>query len=290
MKILVDLKSLKNLDLYEADGFIASSSEYSCFNDFTLSLDDLKFLSEYTKNNNKILVVNIDRLIEEEELTEFKDYLTELLKLKIDYFIYGDLAVLSYFIKLNLTHKLIYDPKTLITNYYEADFHNKYNSLVSINNELTLEEIKDITKANNTIMEVFGYHQMFYSRRALLSNYSKFKNADLDLIKKKLNIKEEKRDASYPIFESSHGTFIYTNYVYLLFKELTELNDLRFIRINGNFIGEDKLFQVLRFYNLLINDFSKADELYEKIKELIPKVDSGFLYQKSILLKEQEND
>ncbi|HHX00457.1 MAG TPA: hypothetical protein GX740_04045, partial [Acholeplasmataceae bacterium] len=147
-------------------------------------------------------------------------------------------------------------------------------------------EIKEVVKAKNTMMEVYGFHQMFYSRRALLSNYEKFRGEELGLTDKKLIIEEEKRDHSYPIYESKHGTFIYTSYIYCLFKELSELKDLVFIRVNPTFLKEEKVFQVLDIYSELLEDFSKAEELYEKLKLVDSRIDSGFLYKKSVLLKE----
>lgn len=290
MKVLVDLKSIENIDKYQTDGFIASSKEYSCHNDRCYTYDELSIISEFTKKNNKLFIVNIDRIVEEEELDLVKAYIDKLLELNVDYFIYGDFSILMYFKEKNLTYKLIYDPKTMITNYHEACFHKQFNSLVSINNELTLEEIKDVIKAKNTIMEVYGFHQMFYSRRQLLSNYSKFKNKELDIVEKELSIVEEKRDNEYPIYESSNGTFIYTPYIYCLFKELVELGDLKFIRINSIFLNEEKVLKVLELYNALLNDFSKADNLYKELELLDNRISSGFLYKKSILLKEVTND
>lgn len=286
MKLLVDLKGLDNLEKYNAHGLIAASLEYSTHNDKSFTLDEIKTLNKFAKANNKIFIVNIDRIIEEEELEAVYNYIDKLLELEIDYFIYSDFAILSYFLKKKLTKKLIYDPKTMITNYYEADFHNSFNSLVAINNELTLSEIKEVVKAKNTMMEVYGFHQMFYSRRALLSNYEKFRGEELGLTDKKLIIEEEKRDHSYPIYESKHGTFIYTSYIYCLFKELSELQDLVFIRVNPTFLKEEKVFQVLDIYSELLEDFSKAEELYEKLKLVDSRIDSGFLYKKSVLLKE----
>lgn len=287
MKLLVDLKSIQNIDKYNVDGYIASSADYSCHNDKCYTFTEIKQISEYATKNNKIFVVNIDRIIEEDELDLVKEYIDRLLELKVDYFIYGDFSILRYFQSKNLSNKLIYDPKTMITNYYEAILYNKFNSLVAINNELTLEEIKNVVKANNTVMEVYGFHQMFYSRRQLLSNYNKFKGEDRDLVSKKLEIVEEKRDQEeYPIYESKNGTFIYTSYIYCLFKELSELNELKYIRINSSFLEEEKVIKIVDLYNQLLNNFDKADELYKELESVDNRIDSGFLYKKSVVLKE----
>src|SRR5690554_1988024 len=127
---------------------------------------------------------------------------------------------------------------------------------------------------------------MFYSRRQLLSNYSKFKKEDRNLINQELRIVEEKRDNEYPIFESKNGTFIYTSFIYCLFKELKELDELKFIRINTSFIEEAKILKIIEIYSQFLKDFSRADELYEELKLIDNRIDSGFLYKGSVILKE----
>lgn len=286
MKILVDLKSVDNIDKYNADGFIVSTIEYSCHNDYCFSLDEISKISNYCSSYNKILIVNIDRIIEQDELDLIKKYIDELLKINVDYFIYGDMAIYAYFKLKGLENKLIYDPKTLITNSHEAEFFKKLNNLVFINNELTLDELVEISKVGNCLMEVYGFHQMFYSRRSLIRNYVVFANSDDDLVGKKLIIKEEKREEEYPIFESLNGTFVYTPFIYNLFEELEQLTTLKMIRINSSFLEEDKVFQVLDLYNKLINNFSLKEELKIQLEQIDNRLGKGFLSKKSVILKE----
>ena len=67
MKVLVDLKSIENIDKYQTDGFIASSKEYSCHNDRCYTYDELSIISEFTKDN-KLFIVNIDKLLKKKNL------------------------------------------------------------------------------------------------------------------------------------------------------------------------------------------------------------------------------
>lgn len=287
MKIIVDFKNINNLEQFNVNGFILSSSEYSSFNDTCFSLEEIKKYNKLIKQQNKLSFVNIDRIIEEEELDNLKVYIDQLLNEEIDYYIFSDLAILSYFKKLRLTNKLIYDPKTLITNRLDAEVFKSFGTLVAINNELTLSEIKDVMQAGNTMMEVFGFHQMFYSKRKLIKNYFLFKEEEMDLLNEKLIIKEEKRDFEYPIVEANSGTYIYTSYIYSLFKELLELNEFKFIRINSIFLDDDKVTKVINLYNHLLNNPNMSNELYNELLKIDSRIESGFLHKESKILKEE---
>lgn len=289
MKILVDLKSLENIESYQTDGFIVSSEKYSCYNDYCFSWSAIEAIANYCHQKNILFIINIDRIIEEEELDSLYQYLDQCLMIGVDYFIYSDYAILNYFKKKNLTHKLIYDAKTMITNSQDALIHKNLNSLVVINNELNLEELAEVVKVGNGVLEVYGYHQMFYSKRSLLSTYSAFQAEGRVLDNKKLLIKEELRDDLYPIYQSPHGTYIYTPYIFGIFKELLMLkDDLKMIRINSMFIEENKVIQILNIYQQLINGESDINLLYKELEAINPNIKPGLLYHQSILVKETE--
>lgn len=288
IKIIVDLKNIDNITKYDCDGLIVSSERFSCYNDRCFSFEEIKRIVLYCKEHNIYTILNVDKIIEEDELDLLYKTLDQYIKLDIDYYIYGDFAVFTYFKKHDLLKKLIYDPKTMITNYEEAKIHRNYGSLVSVSNELTFYEIKDIVEVGNAILEVYGYHQMFYSRRHVLSTYANFQEKQRILDKKLLTIKEELREERYPIFESDHGTFVYTNYRYCMFKELLRLDKLNMIKINSMFIDEEEILKVLHLYKKLLNGEGNVDEVYQELMMINPNISGGFLNKKSFLLKEEE--
>src|SRR5690554_4383033 len=116
MKLLADIKSIENLNKYNVDGYIVSSIEYSCHNDKCFNIDEIKYITEFGKQNKKLVIVNIDRIIEEEDLDDIKKYIDKLIEYDVDYFIYSDFSILRYMQSKKLTNRLIYDPKTMITN------------------------------------------------------------------------------------------------------------------------------------------------------------------------------
>jgi len=284
MKIIVDLIS-ENLDYYhQADGIIVNSREYSCCNGFTVALPALTSLSKKIKIKGKIAILNIDRIIEERDLTDFTDYLDKVLPL-FDLFIYSDMAVFSYFRKHHQLEKLIFDGKTLIASSFDVNYYRKQGITSFLTNELSLEEIKTIAKKASFALEVYGYHQIFYSRRDLLTLYQEFRANKESLENELLFLKEELRDDFYKIYQGDQGTFIYTPYIYTLFEELLELKDsIDYIRINGMFLEEQTVIKVLDCYFKLLKGELVTKE---SLKQINANISSGFLMNQSILLKDR---
>ena len=291
-KIYVDLKREANLSEYKCDGFIINSSEFSCYNGETFSLEEALELKELVKKENKIVILNIDMIISEDDLEALLEYLDKTYK-EFDYFIYSDMAIRYYFEEKNIVNKLIYNPQTLVassselTRYYESGIN------VLLANELSYEEIEKICDMCGSYinLEVYGYHQMFYSKRKLISLYNKFFSLNKDLHDKELSLKEELRNEFYPIYESNKGTFIYTDYIYCMFDELLKIVDkVNFIKINGVFIEENDYCKVVSLYNRLLNERENVSILYEELKRINSNLSKGFLLNKSILLKVNENE
>lgn len=290
MKILADVKSTDNLELYQADGLIFSDPHFSCAYDTCLSDAECKKIIEYCRKRSILVVANLDKIIEEEEVEQLYRKLECYLDLGVDYFIFGDLAILKYFLDRKLTAKLIYDPKTLITNYEDARFYRDLGLLVTVSNELSLEEIKAIIRTGNCTFDLYGHHQMFYSRRPLLSAFASFIKAPNRLDGRLLYAQEELREERYPLYENAAGTVMYTSYRYALFKELPEIRDsLVMGRINGHFIPETELLTIISLYKRALQaDAKEMENLYQELLAVNPKISSGFLEKKSVLFKEED--
>lgn len=285
-KIIADLKSPEHIDQYQTDGLILSSAAFSTYNDRCYSLEEIRALVDLCKAHHKMVILNIDKIMEEEELEPLFCYLDQCLTLDIDYFIYGDFSVLSFFEERKLVNRLIYDPKTLITSRAEAMAHQE---LVAISNELTIEEIEETAKSGNAIMEVYGYHQIFYSRRQVLSSFAKYQNLGRILDRRKLFIREEKRDDDYPLYQSQHGTFIYTPYRYCFIRGLFPLLEhLQMIRIHSLFIDETEILKVIAIYRDYLCGNLGDEAAYRMLQDISPEISEGFLHNKSILVKEDE--
>ncbi|MGD9604620.1 MAG: peptidase U32 family protein [Bacilli bacterium] len=288
-KLIVDLKSLIMLDEYKVDGFIINDPDFSCFNDQTLDLEQISQAVSLIHARKKLVFINVDRIIEEDEVANLYQRLNWYLLLDIDYIIYGDYAIFSFWKQKAKQTKLLYNPKTLITNSFDAKFYAEMEQLVMLSNELMFDEIKTISGVGNGVVEVYGYHQIFYSRRLLLSTYQKYSNNPNALNNKRWGLKEEFRSDVYSIYEAEKGTFIYNPQRYCLFLELEDLkNELRFIKISGLFIDEKQLVKIVNQYHLgLFTSFSQTS--FDELKVIHPMLSTGYLYKKKPT-KEQDYD
>ena len=209
-----------------------------------------------------------------------------MMPLNIDYFLFSDMAVLYYFKAKKLEHKLIYTAKTLNCSYQDAYYYQKQGIKVMLSNELTLEDITKITELNNIVLEGYGYSNIFYSKRKLLSLYNEAKQLRNNLPDKLMHIKETNRDNTYPIYQNQNGTFIYTNYKYIFYSELKAIENLFMFKIESLFIDEVDLFAIIDIFKKAINgDINDSD--YQKLIVLDNNVGHSFLYKKPLILGDQ---
>lgn len=285
MKLLADILSPEMIADCPADGIIVSDADFSCFPEPTFTYEEVNEVASLCRKHGKMIVLNIDAIIGEEELPLLIEKLDAYLALGIDYYLFGDFAVYGHFREKG-EKGLIFDSKTLITNKEDALIYKDLGIMIAISNEISLEEILEVASAGNCLFDIYGHRQIFYSKRPLLGNY--FKNAGLTGDEKLFyELQEEKRPEKYPIHQTKRGTFIYTPYRYALFKELSLLKDkLLFGRINTAFLSEDEAMKIIGLYKkALAGDC--MDTLYEKLLAINPNVGRGFLDKKSILLKEE---
>ena len=132
-----------------------------------------------------------------------------------------------------------------------------------ITNDITIDEVNEISKDIKLMMICYGYLPIFYSRRYLITNYLKHINRDDD--SDIYYIKNE--DDYYPISEEEYGTCIYTSRPINLINYIDKLN-IDYIILNSFNISNDKFTEVLEDY---INNKKSNDEEY-----------LGFLNEKTI--------
>ena len=155
---------------------------------------------------------------------------------------------------------------------------------------VTLEEVKEIVKnlSGRVNMQIFGHLRMSYSKRNFLSNYFRQIGKDYDFKgKETLSLVEEQREYKMPIVEDEDGTYIYTDYVFEMFSEISELkNDLKRGIVDTLFIEDDALIaQVLRDYKRVSATNGKF--IRDSFLHNHPgNYSSGYLYQKTNISKE----
>lgn len=290
--LITDYLSNESLKL-KVDGLIINSSLYSTFNDNVFSLTEIKNISKKIKEKGYLVIINCDRIIPQSEITLFYKFLDEIKKLPFDYLIYSDYSVLSFFDESSYD-KLIYDSKTLVCTKEELEVIPTHSFISS---ELSLDEIKKFNESKKQFcLDCFGYRQMMYSRRPLLTLVLPQGKAKPN---KLYDLVEETRDENYKIYETkrnkyNYGTFIYNKGVYCLFEELKSemncFNNIFIIRLNSMFLSNIIQEVSLEYYKLVHG----VDTNYQNILDVLAlnnlKIDNSFLARESILLKEKEKE
>ena len=278
MIFITDFENKLNFDKYNVDGFIVNSKEFSTYNGNTFSINDIIDILKSVKENNKFAFLNLDKLIEEDELDSLREYINKVSGY-YDYIIFSDFAFMNLGIDRS---KMIYDPKTLVSSSNEANFFNNIGIKSFLANELSIDEYQKISEKCEVNMTVFGHILMMYSRRPLFRLYKEFSGINDDVLFKRLDLKEELREELYPGFESNHGSFIYTDYIYNSYnKYLLLKNKMNIVRFNHLFIESEEMIEVISGFKEENLNSKYLD--YKKYKE-------GFLNKGSILLKEAKDE
>lgn len=276
----LDLINYKNLDafLVPIEGF--ASIDARCFN-----LDDVRIINNWCKDNNKLVIAKIDKIIMEEELDNLYKVLDYLESLDIDYYMYTDASVLAYFSKLNKQSRLIYASSKMIASFNEASFYESLGVNVIASSEISLEEIKKICSLPNICVTCYGYLDIFYSKRKLISLYLEHIGKDKLSKDAKYEIIEQNREEKNVILENKNGSFIFSDFVYLLYRELDVICP-KFLKINSFNIKKADLFKIIEIYKEAIENGPTGDG-YDKLLDINGNVSSGFLYKKAGILNEK---
>lgn len=288
MKILVEINNLNNLELNQADGLIFNRIFLSDTHEGFLLDDEVKSLVGFCNNNDKHAIANVNRIFTEGEFSQAISEIEQLLSLGVKHFMFSDLGIFKYLKEKGLTENLIYNARTMITNYGDLEIWKSLGVLAAfISNEISLEDITRISTVGIGALNVYGYHQIFYSKRNLVTLYFENRNKEGNYKNKRFDILEEKRNERYPITESEYGTYVYSPYRYAIFSELSKLKNLKFILISNKFMNDDDLITVVNIYKQGLR-IGFSEELLNKLKQIDDNIHPGFLYQKTVLRKGEE--
>lgn len=246
------------------------------------TIDELKEINAYLKQNNKELFVSVNKNIHNHELNNLKNILTKLNELDIKAVFYYDLAIPNLKDKLNLKYDLVWAQEHLTNNYYTCNYwHNHGVKYTHLSSEITMHEILEIKENTNMklIVSIFGFSPIFTSKRNLVKNYLKTfnisDNSNLNYIEKEGNI--------YPVNDEVQGTTVYSSKILNATIEIPNLEKYNFdyILINSFNIKNDIMLEVLKKINI-INDSNK-EQISKEIDTLLDdKIDTGFMYKETI--------
>jgi putative protease len=290
MKIAVtpyNKSSIEKLSNVGADIFIIGNEEYANRLVTSYSSVEITEIVHLVKSLGKEIYINMNRIIHQQHLEAYKEFLEFVKELDVDGIIFGDLGAYMMARELGLEQKLVYNPETLNTNYYDTRFwHKKGIKGLTIAKEISLPDIKEICQFKEVEVSIIGHGHlnMFHSRRPLLENFFQFTKEEYDSYvgSRNLKIVEEIRSESYPIFQDSHGTHIFREKAVESYKEILQFNEcLDVFIIDGIFKDDDYLIETVSNYTKILQ--SKDKTLGEEISKQYEKDhDSGFLYKKTV--------
>lgn len=208
----------------------------------------------------------INRILDNESLDLLEKKLNDN-RDKIKGIVYDDFGVLYLINKLKLNVITINYQNHFGTNYQSINENLKYNDSVVVSTDITKKEIDEILKKveKEVCIFLFGLIPVMYSRRTLLTNFSKEFNIPT---KNNVEIDEKISKNKFIMVENAFGTVGYQrNYYDGL--ELLNLENIKYFLVNPLFLSDKEQIQ-------LISDIKN-----KKLTLNIP-TDKGFLYKETI--------
>lgn len=297
MRFITTLSDIKNLALFqEADGILVGEKKFSCRMPAYFSRSELIRISYECHNIQLKCYLNVNRFINEADLSQLREYLEWVTATDIDGLYFNDLAVKTIADQIDLNCELIYAPEATLTNTEDIRLFNSLGiDRGLLAKEITLEEVLTIANALPGKVELFGFGHlpMSLSKRPLVSNYLKYIHGDVSVSKNRtLTLKEEKRSYFYPVLEESEATSVFTDPIMNCFMEIPTLkrSGLNAIHLDGLFLRDELIAEVLGHYRS-IETIEQAKQHFQTFITAHPEysLDSGYFYKKTNLTKEGAN-
>ena len=223
---------------------------------------------DIVNNTDKEVIISVNKVMMNSDLALLEDVLVACKDMGITKVIFYDIAVMELCKRLGLDMELIVFQDHLNVSVNSNMFYKKRGVKYSlISNDITLDEINDISKVQSLMMICYGYLPMFYSRRYLISNYLKYIDCNENNSEYFIDDGKDK----YRIVEEDGGTTIYSKNSINLIDYVKEL-DVDYVILNGNYIDRDKFFKTIDCY---VNDKLDDSEKYLGFlnKETVYKVE-----------------
>ena len=243
-KILVIPNSLDNLGEVlktNIDGIILPIKGLAVNSSIYFTVEDIKNIINLT---SKEVCISINKIMHNEDLEYLEKVLTDLRKINIRKILFYDLSVMNICKKLGIKKDLVLFQDHLTASLYSANFYTKRGiKNIIITNDITKDEINEISKHNSLMLISYGYLPIFYSRRYLISSYLNYINHD----KKSNNYYIKNKEDKYPIIEEENGTTIYSKYPINLINDIDDIN-VDYIILSATLIDNKTFISVLNNY------------------------------------------
>jgi collagenase-like PrtC family protease len=289
--IIASLENISYIDFYKtyANGIVVYTNDFSSFYNKAYDLEEIKEI--YEKKDDLMMFVDVSSMMENKDILNLSKFIDSLKDLDI-YYYFSDLGVFQLLKDKGLGNRGVYNPSTLLTNHLDVKFYLDCGMLsCQVANEIPVSDIEKISKhnSNNIFFKSFGYHQMFHSKRNLISLYKEHKNLDFDIDPMNMFLKEQKRDDLYHIYQGNHGTLLFRSYVINYIEEILTINPC-YIFLDNIFIDSDTFKSVLKTYSDFLTNKISIDEALKNLSNTGLDIQDGFKFNDTVYQKEKSNE
>lgn len=288
MKLLVGLNKKDILDYLDyTNSFIIGLKDFS-INYQEYSIEEIKkFREEYPDIE---IFVSMNKNVFNSDLPSLREMLHELSHININGVLFYDLSILSMVNKEKLDIPLVWAAEHMTTNYNTCNYYlDKGCQYVYLSSEITKDEIVEI-KENSKIKLIsffFGYPEVTFSKRKLLTNYFLYNNLSKEKDWYSISSDGENK---YFIKESKLGTRIFYGKVMNGIKPFSELDNIvDYGLFNEELMDHEVFIKGLKTFKDYQNKKISLDEAHTKLVELIDSDDTVFYYKKTIYKVKDEN-
>ena len=267
--ILSELKSIKELNLNMADGYILNVSHLSSPSDITMSLDEV---NEVVKATSKPVFLKLNLLYMDKDFDALESVFKNVKGIKG--IIFQDFGLIPLKEKYNKDLVMIYGSSNFITTSLDyLYFKNSGVDTLTLSNTLTLKELDEVVNTEYSYAaHAYGYQEMFYSYRKHFTNYSKeygFKD-----LKDKYNIslKEETRDQFFKTVEYETGFYIFRDKLINIYDFLDQFKKCDYLILDRLFINDEEYLDTVKLYKGIT---SRS----EYVSKYNAQFDTGFLFK-----------
>ena len=234
-KFLVSINNIDDIEKYKKVGittFLFALKDYSIGYENTFDVETINNVSE-----KKYVLLN--RVLDTTEIESVKEVIKEL---KCDGIVFEDIGLINYLSNFKLD-------KILFMNHFNCNHYSinewlEYVDSVVLSNELTYQEYESITKYVNkmVVLNLFGYNQIMYSKRTLLTNFNKNFNDKASLNNE---IKDKNGNTVFKIVEQENETVVLSSKIFDG-RRLLDLDNVKYFYLNTSFINTN---DVIDFIN-----------------------------------------
>lgn len=297
------VEHVKQLLQAGADAFVIGEQRFGLRLPGEFTVADVEAATNLIHAAGKKAYVAVNALFHNETLDALDTYLLEMKRIGVDALLFGDPAVLMAWRELDIQIPLHWNPETIATNWFQANYWGERGSKRAVlARELSIEEVLEIKEHAKVEIEVqvHGMTCMFQSKRSLLGNYFLYQDKVMEVENRKDNrnmfLHDKERKNKYPIYEDVNGTHIFSPNDMCIIDELTELFEagIDALKIDSILQTEDYATTVTSLYRQAIDAyFDESSERYEDIKDhlleqieeiqpALRPLDTGFIFKETV--------